>query len=169
MRREIVTEIHIQAPPEAVWEVLLDFPAYPQWNPFITGISGVADTASRLAVTIQPPGKRPMVFRPEVLRALPAQELSWLGRVGIPGLFDGEHRFLLERDEERGGTRFLHRETFSGILLPLLWWTMAKPTRAGFEAMNRALKQRAEGTPAQPASVDAADTPARETRLHEAR
>ncbi|MFV8835730.1 SRPBCC domain-containing protein [Aquisalimonas sp.] len=165
MRREIVTEIHIQAAPEAVWEVLLDFPAYPQWNPFITRISGAAETSARLAVTIEPPGKRAMVFRPEVLRALPAQELSWLGRIGMPGLFDGEHRFLLEQDDEHGGTRLIQRETFSGILLPLLWWSMAKPTRAGFEAMNRALKGRAEDT----ATVVAADTPARETPLHEAR
>lgn len=144
MRREIVTEIHIQSAPEAVWQALLDFPAYPEWNPFITRISGTADTGNRLDVTIEPPGRRAMAFRPEVLRVLPAQELSWLGRVGLPGGFDGEHRFMLEPDPDQGGTRLLHRETFSGVMLPLLWWLMARPTRAGFEAMNKALKQRVE-------------------------
>ena len=145
MRKEIVAEITIHAAPEAVWRVLLNFPEYPRWNPFITDIQGRADTGERLDVTIQPPGRRPMRFRPEVLRALPGQELSWLGRLGVPGLFDGEHRFELERAEE-GGTLLRHREKFSGILLPLLWWRMGKPTRAGFEAMNRALRDRVEST-----------------------
>ncbi len=143
MRKEIVTEITIRAAPDAVWRVLLDFPEYPRWNPFITHIQGRADTGERLHVTIQPPGRRPMRFRPEVLRALPGQELSWLGRLGVPGLFDGEHRFELERADE-GGTLLRHREKFSGILLPLLWWSIGKPTRAGFEAMNTALRDRVE-------------------------
>ncbi|WP_290651544.1 SRPBCC domain-containing protein [Aquisalimonas sp.] len=155
MRREIVTEIHIQADPLAVWAVLLDFRAYPEWNPFIRSISGEADTGARLDVTIEPPGLRPMRFRPQVLRAMPARELSWLGRLGVPGLFDGEHRFMLEADEERGGTRLLHREKFSGILLPLMWWLTARATRRGFEAMNQALKYRVEQ------ADGPADTPAR--------
>ena len=144
VKREIVTEIVIGASPDAVWEVLLDFDSYPEWNPFITSASGQAETGERLAVTIQPQGRRAMQFRPEVLRALPGQELSWLGRVGVPGLFDGEHRFILEADADSGGTRFIQRETFSGILLPFIWWSMGAPTRGGFEAMNRALKQRVE-------------------------
>ena len=143
MRKEIVTEITIRAAPDAVWRVLLDFPEYPAWNPFSTQIRGHSETGERLEVTIQPPGRQSMRFRPEVLRALPGQELSWLGRLGVPGLFDGEHRFELEPAEE-GGTLLRHREKFSGILLPLLWWRMGQPTRAGFEAMNRALRDRVE-------------------------
>ncbi|QIT56628.1 SRPBCC domain-containing protein [Aquisalimonas sp. 2447] len=143
MRKEIVTEVHIQAAPAAVWRVLLDFPAYPLWNPLITAIEGHADTGERLEITVALPDRRPMRFRPEVLRVLPEQELSWLGRLGVPGLFDGEHRFELEPTED-GDTLLRHREKFSGILLPLLWWRMGKPTRAGCEAMNRALRDRVE-------------------------
>ncbi len=144
MRKEIVTEVHIRAAPAAVWRVLLDFPAYPQWNPLITAIEGHADTGERLDITIALPDRRPMRFRPEVLRALPEQELSWLGRLGVPGLFDGEHRFELEPDDSGEGTLLRHREKFSGVLLPALWWYMGKPTRAGFEAMNDALREQVE-------------------------
>ena len=33
--RELGREIEIDAPPERVWAVLTDFPAYPEWHPFI--------------------------------------------------------------------------------------------------------------------------------------
>ena len=31
--QQIVTEIDIAASPERVWSILMDFSAYPQWNP----------------------------------------------------------------------------------------------------------------------------------------
>jgi hypothetical protein len=57
---------------------------------------------------------------------------------------DGEHIFELHPSE--GGTRFVQREIFSGLLVPLLWGTLEDPTRRGFDAMNRALKERAEAS-----------------------
>ena len=30
---QIVTQIDIATSPEHVWSILMDFPAYPQWNP----------------------------------------------------------------------------------------------------------------------------------------
>ena len=30
---QIVTQMDIAASPERVWSILMDFPAYPQWNP----------------------------------------------------------------------------------------------------------------------------------------
>jgi len=57
---------------------------------------------------------------------------------------DGEHIFELHPSE--GGTRFVQREIFSRLLVPLLWGTLEDPTRRGFDAMNRALKERAEAS-----------------------
>ena len=43
-----------------------------------------------------------MRFKPRVLKAEPNRELRWLGHLGIPGLFDGEHIFTIEPlDQER--------------------------------------------------------------------
>jgi len=143
MTREITTQIEIDAPAEVVWEILVDFERHPEWNPFIEEISGEAEQGSRLALTVRPPGGSAMSFGPTVLAADEARELRWLGRVGLPHIFDGEHRFVLEPlGAER--VRLVHSECFRGILVPLLWRRFAARTREGFEQMNRALKQRAE-------------------------
>ena len=85
-RREIRTQIGIEAAPEEVWRVLADFGAFPEWNPLIREISGEAKPGARLRVTIQPPGASPMAFQPIVIVCDPPRELRWLGRVLIPGL-----------------------------------------------------------------------------------
>ena len=61
---EVVTEIEIEATPERVWDILLDFPSHPEWNPFIRSIQGVAKVGDRLTVSIQPRGAKAMTFRP---------------------------------------------------------------------------------------------------------
>ena len=139
--RRIETAIDIAAPPSAVWDVLVDFAAYPDWNPFIRRLQGEARVGARLEVTVQPPGGKPMTFKPTVLAAEPARELRWLGRVLMPGLFDGEHGFRLEATA--GGCRLHHGETFGGILVPL-FGKMLDDTERGFAALNAALKERVE-------------------------
>ena len=77
-----------------------------------------------------------------MLKAEPPHELRWLGRLLLPGVFDGEHIFSIEPSSE-GGSRFVQRERFSGVLVPLVGGMLRK-TEQGFMAMNEALKQRAE-------------------------
>lgn len=139
----MVTDIEIAAPAARVWRHLTDFAGYPRWNPFIRRAAGTLRPGARLRVYIQPPGGRGMEFRPTVLACEPERELRWRGRLFVPGLFDGEHRFSIEPLTE-GRVRFVHRECFSGVLVPLLWRTLDRDTRLGFEAMNAVLKARAE-------------------------
>ncbi len=84
-----------------------------------------------------------MSFRPTVLVADPNRELRWLGHLWVRGLFDGEHSFSIEPLGE-GRVRFVQRERFGGLLLPLLSKMLDGDTRRGFEEMNRALKLRSE-------------------------
>lgn len=137
--KRIDTAIEIAAPPERVWRVLADFPRYGEWNPFITEISGELVVGRRLAIRIEPPGGRAMRFRPRVLVAEPGRALGWKGELLVAGLFDGEHAMALEPVDE--GTRFVHAERFSGLLVPFFG---LDKTKAGFLAMNGALKERVE-------------------------
>jgi hypothetical protein len=143
MAREIKTTIEIDAPANTVWAVLTDFSRYSEWNPFIRSIHGNATQGERLEILIHPPGGNAMTFRPVILALQPEAELRWMGRLMLPGIFNGEHQFQLEPIDE-GRTRLIHRETFSGLLVPLLWRNLDTQTRQGFEAMNHALKQRVE-------------------------
>jgi hypothetical protein len=51
---------------------------------------------------------------------------------------------LAATPEDVGRCRFEQFETFSGLLAGPILWTAEAPTRQEFEAMNRALKARAE-------------------------
>jgi hypothetical protein len=144
--KQLHTEIEIDAPAERVWGVLTDFASYPQWNPFIRQISGEPSTGERLEVRLEPPESRGITLRPRVLSAEPHHQLRWLGHLLVPGLFDGEHSFIIQPLQENR-VRFVQREAFRGLLVPLFARSLDKNTRRGFEKMNRALKERAEASP----------------------
>ena len=140
------TERTIAAPPEVVWDVLTDFPNQPEWNPSIVSIECEGLLVAGARITFVGPRNAKggtMKFRPTVLVAEPARELRWLGRLGLPRVFDGEHVFRLEPLAD-GGTRFVQEEHFRGVLVPFLRRMLERDTRAGFTAMNDALATRAE-------------------------
>jgi hypothetical protein len=135
-----------------VWAVISDFAAYPEWNPFIRRISGELHEGARLEVQIEPPHARATTFKPTVRSVEPNRELRWLGRLLVPGIFDGEHSLKIE-PLEGSRSRFVQSERFAGVLVWLVKGTLRK-TDTGFERMNAALKERVEqeARPAEPAS-----------------
>jgi hypothetical protein len=64
------------------------------------------------------------------------------------GLFDGEHSFTIEPLQENR-VRFVQREAFKGLLVPLFARSLDTNTQRGFEQMNRGLKERTEAAPEQ--------------------
>ncbi len=142
-KHEIRTEIEIRATPERIWAILTDFAANSEWNPFVKRIEGELKTGSTLTISVQPQGGKCMTFRPVLLAVIPNRELRWLGRLLVPGLFDGEHYFMIERTDT-DYCRFVHGEVFSGLLVSLFRSSLDAGTKGGFVAMNRALKERAE-------------------------
>jgi len=142
--RTLTTHIRIDAPREAVWDVLTDFESFHKWNPLILEAEGELAEGSRISVALEAGGKKPFRVRPRIVHLDPGRELRWLGRILIPGLFDGEHVFRLEEGDE-GGVHLIHEEHFRGILVPLLWRNLDTDVRSRFDEMNRALKARVEG------------------------
>jgi len=143
---DLRTEIEINAPPAAVWEVIVDTARYHEWNPFITSIEGTLAVGQELSVVVSPPDGSDMRFKPQVLRCEPEVELRWRGTLFWPVLFSGEHFFAL-RQVGTARTRFQHGEDFRGVLLRFLG-PQLKRTANGFVLMNQALKRRVEaGSP----------------------
>ena len=145
MSKRLSTHVDIEAGPDRVWEVLTDLAAYPAWNPFIVRAEGVVQPGRRLTLRMQPVGGRAMTVRPRLVEVAVDRELRWRGRLGVPGLMDAEHTFLLRA--QGGGTRLVHQETFRGVLVPFVAASLDRNTLPAFVAMNEALKQRAEDPP----------------------
>ncbi len=140
--KEMKTEIIINAEPEQVWTVLMDFKSYPDWNPFIKSISGGKTIGSTLIVKMSPPDVKEMTLKPILLKLEENKELRWKGKLIVKGIFDGEHYFILSKQCD-GKTKFIQGEKFSGILVSLTG-KIIKKTKMGFELMNQALKRECE-------------------------
>jgi hypothetical protein len=118
------------------------FNGYPKWNPFITSISGEPKLGARLTVSINPPDGKGMTFKPTILNLELNKEFRWKGKLGITGIFDGEHYFILE-SLDKDITKLIHGEKFSGLLVPLVGKMLDK-TKKGFQLMNESIKNECE-------------------------
>lgn len=140
--KEIYTEIEINTSAEKAWELLTNFPAHSEWNPFVTKIVGEAKMGSILEIYVQVPNGQGMAFKPLIIEFKPNRELRWVGKLLIPGLFTGEHYYIIEPlDSQR--IKFIHGEKLTGILVPFSSGVLKK-SKQGFELMNQAFKKQLE-------------------------
>jgi hypothetical protein len=134
----------IDAPPMAVWAVLTDLGNYPEWNPLFREASGGLAVGERITLrAVQPSNGRLMTVKAKIVAADPGAELRWTS--ALPGLMSGEHSFVLT--PLNGGTRLAQTEIYGGLLAAMV---SVPRTETLFQAMNDALKQRAETTPSTP-------------------
>ena len=142
MALELHTEIGINASPAKVWEILTDFSALPDWNPMMISALGEIAVGQIINVQLKTEDGKCMTIKPRLLAVHPNKELRWKGHLLVPGIFDGEHRFVIEPHGQ--GVRFIHAEVFSGFLARPLMSLIRKTMLSTFQKMNEALKNRAE-------------------------
>jgi hypothetical protein len=142
MHHELHTEIDVDATPEVVWQMLTDLDRYPDWNPFITSAIGTPEIGETLVNRMEPPDGKAMSFKPRVTVVEDGKTFEWLGQLGFSGVFDGRHRFDIEASPT--GTKVTQSESFDGILVRFMRKSLDTQTKSGFEALNVALKARAE-------------------------
>ncbi len=142
---EIRTTVDIEAAPDRVWQLLMEFDDYQVWNPFIRGIK--ADKLSiggTLYIRVRrPPGSESIRYTAKITDFKPGAEISWRRTMGFGGLFASEHAMIIV---QRGhfGSCFIQRERFSGMLADSVYNRIGSDIAASFKAMNRALKAAAE-------------------------
>lgn len=143
--RIIRTEIEIAASAKRVWETLCGEPRnLARWGGDILDASGHLEEGGVLTLTLRAaPGIKTKV-QAKLLRVDPPHELRWRGKLLFPGLFQGEHVFEIV-DREEGGVTLIQWESFSGILAPILFPTLLRGVKGGFQEMNRGIKEHAEG------------------------
>jgi hypothetical protein len=128
----------IEAPPETIWAVLTDAPAYADWDSGVERVEGRIAPGEKIKVVSEAnPGR---AFPVKVTAFEPARAMTWSG--GMPlGLFKGVRTFALVPDG--AATRFTMREEYSGPLLGLIWRSMPD-LGPSFEQFARGLKAKAE-------------------------
>lgn len=141
MNRIIDAWIDIDAKPEEIWEVLLDFKSWGLWNPFIPKVEGNLQIGEHMRIKVVPPGMIPIIFKPEVYEVKTHEKILWGGSF-LKILYRGDHAFLLEPISE-GKTRFRQIERFNGPMVLFMGSTIKK-TEIGYHQMNLALKEQVE-------------------------
>lgn len=134
--------VEIDAPPDAVWDALLAFDTYPEWNPLARTVEGIAVDATSGAERRDAFAYRPRPVGPTIVAVDPPGRLAWHDRLAVPFAFDRYHEFHLVPIEGGRRTRLLQRETVRGALVALAF-DEARLERA-FVAMNEAIATRAE-------------------------
>jgi len=153
---ELRTDIEIAASAQEIWDVLVDFPVYSRWNPFIRHVQGIAEEGSSLEVSIHPPGARRTKIRATVLVADPPREMRWRAQLIFPEVFEIDHQFLFT-PLPGGEVRFEQNFASSGLMALLLRESVDRSIFRGFREMNSALKGRVERCAAARSSEAAAE------------
>jgi hypothetical protein len=128
----------IDASPDAVWAVLTDAGAYPDWDSGVQSVEGTIAPGEQ--ITVRSEANPARAFPVKVTEFAPGQRMTWSG--GMPlGLFKGVRTFALTPSGD--GTRFVMREQYTGPLLPLIWRSMPD-LQASFDQFAAGLKARVE-------------------------
>ena len=141
--KTVSTEIKIRAKPEKVWDVLTKFSDYEEWNPVMTRIIGEANLGKKIEVHIHTIKGKNRIYRPTITKFDINKELRWQGRSFLPGIFEGERIFEIKEISSEE-ISLIHLEVFRGIGVKLLGNRLDEDLQQSFEAMNIALKARAE-------------------------
>ena len=140
--KENRNEIEIQATPERVWETLTDLGKYPEWNPLLCRAEGKLAVGEKVNLTAKSASSE-MNLLCSVTTVEPNRQFSWKFHVILPFLFRGEHIFKIEPINEHR-VRFIDREIFHGLLVPLQAKNLETNAKPAMIAMGEALKERVE-------------------------
>ncbi len=141
--REIRTEIDIAAPPTKVWSILTAFDHWKGWNPIVNQATGAASLGSKLSMTMRgEDGKDGPKYAPIITDFNEPKYFRWRATMMVGFLFTNDKIFELEAIDT--GTRLIHIETFSGIMVPMCWSKMEGGVPVMLKEMNAALKTFAE-------------------------
>jgi hypothetical protein len=111
----------------------------------MTRVKGNANLGSKIEVNIKTINGKKRTYYPIITRCDTNKELRWKGKSFLPGVFDGERIFVLEKSND-DKILFSHKEIFSGLGVKFVGNKLDESLRESFVRMNKALKVRAENT-----------------------
>lgn len=140
---ELTTEITLSAPAGRLWELVTDVDLYPHWNPLFKKGAGRLAVGEGLELLVELPEIPPFTITPRVMELDPHRAFSWRYTMGHSVLFSW--RYAVEFDADgSGGTTFVQRSVFGGILAPLFRVALRGAVEKALAAMNRAMRRWGE-------------------------
>ena len=143
--KTIETVIMVDSNPDKIWSILTNFKEYELWNPFMIKVVGNAILGSKIEVNIKTISGKQRTYFPIITKCEINRELRWKGKSFLPGIFDGERIFVIEKSNDNK-VSFLHKEVFKGLGVKLVGNKLDQDLRESFVSMNKALKARAESS-----------------------
>jgi hypothetical protein len=138
--KEYHTKIEIKQPQKVVWDFLMDFDRYPEWNPLVSKITGEMKEGTVIKAHIVPLGKD---FLATIVSYKEGEELIWEGVQGAKFLLTGKHYYQLKAIDANT-TELLHGEYFTGMLSSFLSKSLLAKMEDAFVLHNTAVKKMLE-------------------------
>lgn len=134
--------IGVQAPADAIWEIVHDLGRWSEWNPTYPQAAGEVRIGNILTLTLALPGQPNQDLKAKVLDWVPNEQLHW--QLSMMGGLIRTLRYIEITPLTEVACIVDNGEIFGGLMGPSLGKRMGRTVRRGFEAMNEALKARAE-------------------------
>ena len=95
--------VEIDAPAAFVWDVLVDYPSYPEWNPYTIAVETTLEIGDRIDLTLpNPDGSDGTMLNREFIRVVdPPHHLRYDTGEEYPGLLGMRDQYVTELGPDR--------------------------------------------------------------------
>lgn len=137
--------VEIDAPAAVVWDVLVDYERYPEWNPYTVAGVTTLEIGAPIDLTLPHYDGSDELFRTrEFIRIVePPHHLCYDSGDEVPGVLGVRDQWITELGPER--CSYYTTDAMSGPLAELATELTGDWIKNGFDAVAHALKARAEG------------------------
>ena len=137
-------EVEIDAPQAFVWDVLVDYAGYPEWNPYTVRVDTRLEVGAEVVLHLPHPDKPGQTMTTtEHMRIIDVpHHLQYDTGDSLPGIFAVRDQWV----EDLGNGRSSYRTTdvFTGEHAQVAFDLQGAWVQAGFDSVAQALKVRAE-------------------------
>lgn len=135
--------LEIEAPIDAVWQVITDLPSYGQWNPFVVSCRSTLAVGDPIDMRVRIFSWLAQPQREFIQDHIPGQRLCY-------GLDGGKLGAVISRRCHEveaiapGRTRYRSRFALSGWMAPVTRFLLGRRLTRGFRSMTAGIRNRAE-------------------------
>lgn len=136
--------VEIDAPAAFVWDVLVDYPRYPEWNPYTIAATTTLEVGSPIDLTLPPyDGSAELFHTREFIRVVePPHHLCYDSGEEIPGVVGVRDQWITPLGPDR--CSYYTTDAMTGEFADLAIELAGDWMQAGFDSVAHALKARAE-------------------------